>query len=205
MKRMVLNVAVMLLAFGFGALCARISLWPAEEHAPPQHLEAAVATESNPDVAVIPEALSPTEPMASPTPILILDYDPKKFALSGYFEILGPAQKEFENFTIEMELFEGEGGGPVGYLSAGSYLEGNYHVDVTTFGFVTERRLFFITPLNPDSQVEYRFDGEFLRTDFYSVADTNQAVLRGRLTKIKNGRKITERVVSFRMYELHGC
>lgn len=203
MKRIILNVVVMLLTFAFGALFGRMAVKRAHENGPVhQHVYEMVATELKP---ATPEALPPSAPTVTPTPHLILDYDPKKFTLSGYFKILGPKPKEFEDFHFELELFEGEDGRPSGYLSAVSNSEDSYEASAPIFAFVTERRLLFVTSPGPNSRVEYRFDGEFLRKDFEAVAEKNKAVIRGRLTKIKNGRKVAERVVSFRMYELHGC
>jgi hypothetical protein len=72
------------------------------------------------------------------------------------------------------------------------------------FALVTERKLFFVTSKGTESEFEYRFDGEFVKTDFEEFADKNIEVLRGTLTKTKDGRKIAEHTVSFRMEHL-GC
>lgn len=72
------------------------------------------------------------------------------------------------------------------------------------FGLVTERQLFFASDRLRETDFEYRFDGEFLRTDFDAVAGKNKAVLRGTLTKMKNGRTVAQHVFTFRM-EYLGC
>jgi hypothetical protein len=54
--------------------------------------------------------------------------------------------------------------------------------------------------------IEYRFDGEFLHRDLSAVANKeNTPVLRGTLTKIKNGQKVAEAKVSFWLEQSHGC
>ena len=53
-------------------------------------------------------------------------------------------------------------------------------------------------------RIEYRFEGEFLRTDFDAVTDKNTPVLRGVLTRSKDGRTLVEHIVRFRFVYM-GC
>ena len=82
--------------------------------------------------------------------------------------------------------------------------EENYDEAPATFAFVTERRVFFVTSPLATKHFEYRFDGEFVRKDFDNVAGTNKAVLRGTLTKTRNGRTVAQHEFTFRM-EFEGC
>ena len=72
------------------------------------------------------------------------------------------------------------------------------------FGLVTKRRLVFATEKSSDTGIEYRFEGEFLRTDFDAVANKDKAVLRGVLTRSKDGRTLVERTVTFKFVYM-GC
>ena len=92
-----------------------------------------------------------------------------------------------------------------GYLSlVGSGTGDNYADARGTFALVSEQRLFFATSNLSNTEFEYWFDGKFLRTDFEAVEGKEVAVLRGTLTKTKNGRKIAEHTFNFRMEHL-GC
>ena len=72
------------------------------------------------------------------------------------------------------------------------------------FALITNRRLVFATSKSSDTGIEYRFEGDFLRTDFEFVDGKKIAVLRGVLTRSKDGRALVERTVSLR-FEYMGC
>lgn len=141
MKRLLLNVVVMLLTFAVGALSGRVVLKVADKDVSVE--QATVATKVAPVPEAIPEVTPLSEPFAQPTPHLILDYDPKKFVLSGYFTFLSPKPKEFEDFSFDLDLFEGEDGRPSGNISVNSNSVDIYDHHAAVFGFVTERATVF--------------------------------------------------------------
>jgi len=112
---------------------------------------------------------------------------------------------EFADFySIELDLTGAEPSYN-GYISVNTTsAPDRYDAARATFALVTERRIFFVTSPTRESEVEYRFDGEFLTKDLSSVESKDKVALRGTLTKTKNGRKVAECVVSFRVEHL-GC
>ena len=204
MKRFNLYGLVMLLTFAFGFGVERLIQYrPGNEVAPVSQLPPA---ELNvipvPATSVISIAAEPSGP---PTATLILDYDRKKIIRYGIFYIYGRTPREFADFhSIELDLIGAEP--PYnGYISINTVLAvDRYDQAMSTFALVTERRLFFVTSPTRESEFEYRFDGEFLTKDLNSMEGENKAALRGTLTKTKNGRKIAERVVNFRVEHM-GC
>ena len=203
MKRLALYARVMLLTFAFGVGVERIIQYrSANEVAPVVQLPPA-ELDSIPVPATV--AAIAAEPSPTPSETLILDYDRKKIIRYGIFYIYGGKPKEFADFdSIELDLIGAEP--PYdGYISV-NIVSGpdRYDGAIATFALATERRLFFVTSPTRESQVEYRFDGEFLTKDLDSMKGKNKAALRGTLTKTKNGRKIAERVVSFRVEHM-GC
>lgn len=150
--------------------------------------------------SVVPAAAVPT-----PTPNLIFDYDPEKFSPDGIYYIMGRKPVAFADFEMfELGLAANLDGRISGYVEILVNSNDNSYFQSALFALVTERRVVFVTPPLSEDGFEYRFDGEFLRRNLASVAGQNKAVLRGTLTKTKQGRKIAERKVSFRV-EHHGC
>jgi hypothetical protein len=136
---------------------------------------------------------------------MVLDYNPEKFYLWGVFYMTGNAPKEFADFDCIEAAVNGNNNAHPGYITLYTRSDENHYDNApATFALVTERRLFFVTSRARDSEFEYRFEGEFLRDDYYVLAGKNKAVLRGTLTKMKNHRTIAQRKVSFRMEDL-GC
>jgi hypothetical protein len=72
------------------------------------------------------------------------------------------------------------------------------------FALVTERYLYFTTEPSKEQGFQYRFEGEFLVKNFASLDGKHKAVVRGTLTKSRNGRTLAEQTVTFRM-EYMGC
>lgn len=202
MKRLIFRIAVMLVMFASGLGVDRLVRRLKSNNAPPPQVES-VSVEREVPVTVTPVAPKAT-PAATPKPNLILDYDSEKFNPYAYFSIMGPIPDDFLSFGgIELGLVN-DADDP-GYITVGSYdSNNNYDTASATFALVTERRLFFVTSPARFSGVEYRFDGEFLRTDFNSVAGKDKKVLRGTVTKTRNGIKIAEHTFNFSMYHL-GC
>ena len=205
MKRVILRVVVMLLTFALGVAVEWLILRrPLNKTEPPCKVEV-VSPEAVVERLASLTPVAPLEPVpaATPKPHFILDYDPETFNPYGMYYIMGPKPKEFANFdSFELVLIGGDN--DPGYISV--FTSGDYSSDSASavFALATERRLIFATSPSNNSRVEYRFEGEFLRTDFNSVAGKNKAVLRGTLTKSKNGRTLAESTVTLRM-EQHGC
>lgn len=206
MKRFVLYGLVMLLTLASGISADRLI------HYRPDHEVASVAQLPPAELNVLPVPATPGIPIATiatesttPDPILIRDYDREKFVRHGSFYIDGPMPGEFADFhSIELDLTGSE---PFydGYISVNTTSgPDRYDAAMATFALVTERRVFFVTSSTRESEFEYRFDGEFLTKDLSSLESKDKAALRGTLTKTKNGRKIAERVFSFRVEHL-GC
>ncbi|HEX7330500.1 MAG TPA: hypothetical protein VF290_03320 [Pyrinomonadaceae bacterium] len=211
MKRVILRVVAMLLTFALGVTVTWLILWrEVEEPDPPCKVELVSPEalvnriESIASITPITPVATVPAPAATPKPHFILDYDPEMFNPYGMYYIMGPKPKEFASFDSFEVVLIGLADDP-GYISVFTNSE-KYNSDSTSavFAFVTERRLAFATAPTVNSKVEYRFEGEFLRTDFDAVAGRNKAVLRGTLTRSKNGRKLVESTVTFRM-EHHGC
>ena len=208
MKRVILRVVVMLLTFALGvAFNWFILRGEVNDTSPPCKVEVvspeAVIQRIESMASMAPVATVPA-PAATPKPHVILDYDPETFNPYGMYYIMGPKPKEFAGFDSFEVVLVGLENDP-GYISVFTNSD-KYNSDSTSavFAFVTERRLVFATAPTVNSKVEYRFEGEFLRTDFDAVDGQNKAVLRGTLTRSKNGRKLAESTVTFRM-EHHGC
>ena len=201
MRRVVLWIAAILITFAIGVGADR--LWWHFLLAPPPPSKA----EPFPvDVQPLRETVFVPVPAASPTPPkpnLILDYDPLDFQVWAVFFIMGPKPKEFADFD-SMEIMLNPASTEPGTILVLTREGNEYYTAEATFGVVTERRLFFATSKSEDRHFEYRFDGEFLRTDFETVAGKTKAVLRGMLTRMKDGRTVTQHEFTFRM-EYMGC
>lgn len=201
MRRFVLWIIVIMSTFMIGVGIDRALQYFSATDAPaPARFEpvAIYFPQSENDIAQTVTALTPTEP-AKPRPILILDYDQEKFHPAGVFHAIGPIPREFAEIDcIEVGIIGVTGVGR-SYISVHALNEPEADSADVVFALVTERRLFFVTEQMPDSGFEYRFDGEFLHTDFEAVSGTNTVVLRGTLTKTRNGQTIAERTVSFRV------
>jgi len=169
--------------------------------------------------AVVPSAaapvavdqITPTFPVSVPPPYsrpakLILDYDVDKYPRYGALYIMGAVPEGFEDFNcIALSLGAQEYVDYPGYLNVYTGTETDGDMAEATFALVTERLLYFTTKPSQEHGFEYRFEGEFLTKDFAAAAGKNKAVVRGTLTKFKNGRKFAEQTLTFRMEELVGC
>ena len=202
MKRMILRVTVMVLTFVCGFVIARVTSSLTVPLPPPNPTQTVlIAPPPPPHVPIAPKL----QPKADP--ILILDYDEEKIDRWGYFYILGSTPKEFADFdSLAIGLTSPMHGdvGSRGFISVETRAAETRDVAHANLVYTTERRLFFATSPAERSGVEYWFDGEFLRNDLDAVAGKHKAVLRGTFTKVKDGKKIAQRTVSFRMEHM-GC
>lgn len=159
----------------------------------------------------LPVSLDLSQPVA---PEFILDYDPQKFDPRGSYYILGrkpKAFREFDVFEMVVEEVDGKASGDATLYTNYFGKNEDYHIttgngDYTITGSVTEKRLnFVVTPLS-DEDFEFRFDGHFLKRGWVADARKDQAaaVLKGKLIKLKDGVKIAESEVRFRV-EYLGC
>ena len=206
MKRVILRVVTMLLAFVVGVAAYWLILRRAVNNTttPPCKVEV-VSPEAVVQrlASITPVAPVAPVPAATPKPHFILDYDPETFYPYGLFYLIEPKPKEFASFeSLELALY-GDYTDP-GYIRI--FTQGTNYSDEASavFALVTKKRLVFATSQTRESHVEYRFEGEFLRTNFDSVTGKNTPVLRGVLTRSKDGRKLAEATVSFR-FEYLGC
>ena len=207
MKRMILRIVVMLVTFALGVAVDwsiirravnNTSPTPTVEVVNPAPLETSIA----PVVSVAAAAPLPAE---TQKPHFILDYDPDTFNPYGTYYLMGPKPKGFENLdNIEVGFLGYPDNDPGTITVYKRYPDGSFGGPSAFFGLVTKRRLVFATSKSSDTGVEYRFEGEFLRTDLDHVNGKNIAVLRGVLTRSKDGRALVQRTVSF-SYVYHGC
>ena len=206
MRRFILWIAAILITFAFGVGADR--LWWHFLTAPPSpvRVEPAAADVAVPqrEVVYVTAPAPQPPPPAPPKPQLILDYDSHKLSMWAIFYIMGPKSKDFADIdSIEAELTpesEDYPGGISVYAHNGEDDDNARAI----FGLVTEQRMFFATEKRDKSDFTYVFDGKFVRTDFDVVAGKNKAVLRGTLTKLKNGRTIAQQEFTFRM-DYMGC
>ena len=181
MRRVILWIAAILITFAIGVGADR--LWWYFFTAPPP---APIAEPRVVDVQPLRETVFVPVP-AEPTPAkptMILDYDPLNFQMWAVFYIMGPKPKEFADFD-SMEAMLNPAANDPGTITVRTRQGNEYYNAEANFGLVTERRFFFATSKSENGDFEYRFDGEFLRTDFDAVAGKNKAVLRGTLTRMK--------------------
>jgi hypothetical protein len=192
MRRLLVHVLLMTITFGFGLgfdwLIPKRKLINAR---PTEKVDVVM-----PQVVEVPP-VPPVSPV-TPTRKLIFDYDPSKFTPDGVYFINGPTPHEFREFNAFDLSWGGIEGELSGYVGIQTFSNNEYGGQPAVFAVVTEQRLFFVTS-RFDNGSEYRFDGEFLRKDIESNADKAMSVLRGKLTKTKDGRKIAERVLNFRV------
>jgi hypothetical protein len=135
-------------------------------------------------------------------PDVVFDYDPTEFNPRGDYFILGRKPKEFREFDcLEIAVDEDK---ISGRLLITTNVASEYDVNYTISGVVTKQRISLVAKPWSDEEVGYRFEGEFLREGELWRAGKSQAVLKGRLSKIKGDETIAEAVVKFRI-EYLGC
>ena len=205
MKRMILRVGVMLLTFVLGVISYHLIIESVANKPPviSKYETVSPVASALPVAPVIP-VVTPL-PASTPKPHFILDYDPEMFNPYGMYYLMDPKPKEFAKVEgISLGVF-GSGENDEVYIAVITRNEyENYFDSPAVFALVTGRRVILATSDTPGSGVEYRFEGEFLRTDFNAVAGTDKPVLRGVLTRTQNGKTLAERTVSFR-FEHIGC
>jgi hypothetical protein len=204
MRRFILWIAAILITFAIGVGADR--LWWHFLAAPPPAPVAepvAVNTFEPQRAAYVPPPLPPAAP-PPPKPTMILDYDPLSLSLYAAFYPMGPLPKEFADFDSFEAMLSPDSVDEPGTIAVYTRQGAQSYRAEATFALVTERRFFFATSKSEKGDFEYRFEGEFMRTDFDAAAGKNKAVLHGTLIRMKNGRTITQHEFTFRM-EYMGC
>jgi len=200
MRCVILWIVTILITFAIGT--GFDSLWrylAAKESPAAAKLEAAPAEVTAPVAVTTAPAPAP-----APAPNLILDYNREKIDHYGALYIMGPAPEGFRDFEcIALGLSGMHDDEDSDYI----VVYGDNGTDEWTpanFALVTERYLYFTTEPSKEQGFQYRFEGEFLVKDFRPVEGKNRAVVRGKLTKSKNGRTLAEQTVTLRMQYM-GC
>jgi len=109
--------------------------------------------------------------------------------------------REFDTFEVSVDASDGE---PRGSIRIYTLIDKEPFFQDAVFSLITEDRLLFVTAPQAFEDFAFRFDGKFIRGNPAAWFDEQKAVVRGTLTKTKNGQKVAERVVSFRV-EYLGC
>ena len=153
--------------------------------------------------------LDPIEQSDVEQPDVTFDYDPTKFQPRGYYSVIGKLPKdlrEFRGFALAaFEWDRAKSGDKVsGQIAIVVQSYGIENIYYTMSGSVTKKQLNFVAAPMFEEDFEYKFDGQFLRSGRLAKASKNQAVVEGKLTKLKNGVKISESQVKFRI-EYLGC
>lgn len=203
MKHLILTLGTMFLTFGIGVGIDRL-IW--------QRSEVNTSTEAQlVDLEVVkakvgPAVMDPPVAANAPLPPIIFNYAKESFVPDGAYYWMGRRPREFADFTtfelfVTMSIPWDE---PTGYAASIYTNVNDPHHQPAIFGVVTDKRVFFIVAQTSESDFEYHFDGEFVRKDFESVVNKDKAVLRGVLTKYRNGKVIAEAKASFR-FAYMGC
>ena len=203
MKRIFLRVMVAALTFGFAVAVERAVISPLPASSQAVGVEPVIATRALSEVEHSPAATSFPLPVATPSPRLLFDYNPAKFDPRGTYYVLHPLPKEFAEvdlFELAVEEFNGAVSGSAYFQTR---IDDVYESQNVDFLVITERRLLFVTVPSGDSNIAYRFEGEFPANPRLRL-DSGKAGLRGTLTKTSNGRTIAQTEVTFEVKYL-GC
>ena len=159
--------------------------------------------------SVLPNFANPPEQADSIKPEFTFDYDPTEFKPRGFYSAIGKLPKDLREFEgFELAAFESDkvksGDKALGRIMIETRSNGMVNNYYTMSGSVTKKQLNFIAAPMFEEDYEFRFDGHFLKSGRLSKASKNQAVVIGKLIKLKNGVKIAESEVKFRV-EYLGC
>jgi hypothetical protein len=188
MNRWILRLKVATIAFGLGVVVHQLFVF---RKAP------MVQPVQRCDPARI-EVKTVFVPPAAPPPLEIFDFDSKSPPPSGTF-YLSKTPKGFED--IEFVNFwwwdprdedESKGKGTINVQA-----NGGSDKQRTVVSLITRRRVLLITESESGKGFGYRFDGEFVpNKNLEALADAGKPIIRGTLTKTKNGKKVAESSVS---------
>lgn len=200
MRRSILSVVATLLAFVAGVGVNRLLWAPFEKSAvTPPTIKIVEPVKAPVLVAQVPAQAS------RPESRILYNFREEKFYPIGSYSFLGATPKEFtEVASFVIDYSDVQDGEEVGYMSVYTKDGEDFDETVATFGSVTERRVIFVTGPNSKTGFEYFFDGQFNSKDLNEMSGLDEVVLRGTLIKMKDGKKVAERVVSFRIQQ-HEC
>jgi hypothetical protein len=199
MKRLALRILLMILTFAVGLA----SHWAATKFRS-RNLQSPIQVAVEPPKNVVTRFEPVFYPVSvPPKPMAVFEYDHTKFFPEGSYSLIGATPREFREFKgfgIWRENINDSSGTVEVFTQYGQA----WTNEVAAIAWVTEKRLFFVSqPWGNSPRIVYRFEGEFLQENPAS-ANENTPVLRGKLTKMQNGRTVAERVVTFRM-DMDGC
>ena len=205
MKRLFIHLCITLLTFITGCIAQSLATRAIFSGAPMsvQRVE--------PSISPVPKAAPVIN--LQPTPrTFVLAYDPEEFNPRGDYFILGPKPHALREFDCLELVVEGSQGKAIGDATLSTKYFGNnpdYYItsgngEYSIAGFVTKERLSFVATSESPEDFQFIFEGHFLRSGSVSDAQSNEAVLRGTLTKLKRGVKVAESTVRFRV-EYLGC
>jgi hypothetical protein len=205
MKRLIIHLVVALITFFIG-IFVKLALTESRPSAPYTNPQVVTLLTQN-----VPESSAAVN-SASPMSEFTLDYDPEEFNPRGTYFILGREPKdlrEFDCFELVVEERDDKASGDATLYTKYFGKNEDYHItmgsgDYVLSGSLTKKRLTFVATSISEEDFEFRFDGHFLRGGMVADAGRNEAVLKGRLIKIKDGVKVAEREVKFRV-EYLGC
>jgi hypothetical protein len=199
----ILRLTVAILAFGFGLTIDRLFISRTVDEKPPAQVTC------DPNRIEVRTVFIP--PPAAP-PVHIVDFDIDFVPPSGLYFIAGKIPKDFEGFS-SLELWWDRdtedstvnGMATISAWTNAAHTTQNQQRNVVSL--VTKRRVLVVTESASGNDFGYRFDGEFVQANnLAALAAAGKPLIRGTLTKTKNGRKITERVVSLLLDNEHsGC
>lgn len=209
LQKIILCVAAGLTAFGASVGLLEIGRWCAAAFAPlkielrkPELLSAPVVYPQNIPDFKLPADTPPAEETAAAE-------EPEDWGENGYYYIIGDAPKGFEDFAhLELRTHEWDEKleKPVAAKPRGELWTEENEFKLSWLN-LTGRRISLIT--RERKGVSYQFDGKFIEAETvkykYKNGEENydDAFLKGRLTKWRNGKKIAEANVKFGIH--HGC
>ncbi|HEV8428472.1 MAG TPA: hypothetical protein VGQ41_11285 [Pyrinomonadaceae bacterium] len=201
MRRVILWLAAILITFAIGVGADQLWWWLFKAVPPVPSNVQPLAVDCGPPIRDIVYIPAPPTP---PEKNFILDVDHERFNIGALFYIIGPKSKAFADLDSFEVWLNPQSTTHLGSIFVSTGKGDEYDSAAANFALVTERRVFFATEKLKKADFEYRFDGEWLRTDFDAVDGKKKAVLRGTLTKTKNGLTIAQEEFTFRM-ESMGC
>jgi len=195
MNRLVTHLLVSAITFSLGITSAAIFKRLYAPQVQTHEVESALLKEAPPPVKAH---------ISTPDPNIVWDYNVDRFNPRGVYYILGPKPKAFREFDcLELAVYPSDEKA-VGQVMIQIVVNRTYEAQFPVSGLVTEHGLSFATTAPSDNQYDYTFDGHFLKTGVLSSAHKYQAVLKGRITKSKNGIRVAEATIRFRV-EYLGC
>lgn len=200
MKPLALRLVIVLLTFSLGVGLDRLITSQHEVDNTPQITT--LAPISFVALDPLPPPLPTPAVTSEPSPILIFDYDARRLNPDAVYTFLNGNPKGFGKhdyiyieISRKIEAIENT----TDHVGFGISRDDGFEALPASFALVTNNRVFLATGKTSDG-FEYRFDGQFLRNGEIAVA-LGKNVLKGKLTKTKNGRTVKEWTVKLGIAE----